>query len=448
MLNRSKTLFAVILVSGLFAVPLAAQVSSATILGTVNDSSGAAIADASVQVKNVGTGITQTTASNAQGRFTVPDLGIGDYEVQASKDGFSTVVHKGITLTVGSQNVVDFSLPVGQTQQTVTVEGAVTQVETTNATVGALVDQNQMREVPLNGRNFEQLIQLAPGVQNYYAGSVGLNVRQGKDAAISIAGGRPEGTALLMDDQSVENFYNRGIGSITGTSLGVEAIGEFQTLTNTYGAQFGGNGAVMNSVTRSGTNAFHGSGYEFLRNSDLDARNFTDPSSVPEFRRNQFGGTIGGPVKKDKAFFFFNYEGIRFVQGFSQTATVPLARTSTATNPATAGAINAVLALFPQPTFNINNSAGTGQATVVKNQPADENYYLGRVDYNLSEKDSFFGRYFMDLQDTVYPYIGGNVGLWPEVDKGANQFFNMEERHIFSPTVINVVRASFSRTNV
>src|SRR5260370_38792569 len=132
-----------------------------------------------------------------------------------------------------------------------------------------------------------------------------------------------------MDDQNLTNFYNRGFGCITGSSLGVEAIGEFQPLTNTYGAQFGGNGAAMNAVTRSGTNSFHGSLYEFLRNSALDARNFTDPSEVPEFRRNQFGGSIGGPVKNDKAFFFFNYEGIRLVQGFSQIATVPLARTST-----------------------------------------------------------------------------------------------------------------------
>jgi len=207
---------------------LAAQATTATILGAVTDSSGAIIAGATLQVRNVETGRAQSTQSDAQGRFNVPDLAVGNYEVQASRDGFSTVVHKGIALTVGSQNVVDFSLPVGQTQQTVTVEGAVTQVETTNSTVGALVDQNQMRELPLNGRNFEQLIQLAPGVQNYYAGSVGLIVRQGKDAAISIAGGRPEGTALLMDDQSLETFYNRGLGSITGTSLGVEAIGEFQ----------------------------------------------------------------------------------------------------------------------------------------------------------------------------------------------------------------------------
>ena len=163
----------------------------------------------------------------------------------------------------------------------------------------------------------------------------------------------------------------------------------------------------------SGTNSFHGSLYEFLRNSAMDARNFTDPSTVPEFRRNQYGGTIGGPVKKDKAFFFFNYEGIRFVQGFSQTVTVPLARTSTSTNPATAAAVNAVLALYPVPAFNINTTAGTGQATVVKNQTAHENYYLGRFDYNLSEKDSFFARYFIDQQNALYPFNGSGLGLEP-----------------------------------
>ena len=427
---------------------LAAQGGTATVLGTVTDTSGATVGGAVVQVKNLGTSQAQSIVTDAQGRYTVPDLGVGAYEARASKDGFATVVNKGITLTVGSQSVVDFSLPVGQTQQTVTVEGAVTQVETTNSAVGSLVDQAQMRELPLNGRNFEQLIQLAPGVQNYYAGTTGLNMREGRDAAVSIAGGRPEGQALLMDDQNLESFYNRGLGSITGTSLGVEAIGEFQTLTNTYGAQFGGSGAVMNAVTKSGTNSFHGSLYEFLRNSAMDARNFTDPSAVPEFRRNQYGGTLGGPVKKDKAFFFFNYEGIRFVQGFSQTVTVPLVRTSTATNPATAAAVNAVLALYPQPAFNINTAAGTGQATVVKSQTAHENYVLGRLDYNLSEKDSVFGRYFIDLQNAVYPFAGGNVGLWPELDVGSNQFLNIEERHIFSPTVINIVRASFSRTNV
>ena len=180
-------------------------------------------------------------------------------------------------------------------------------------------------------------------------------MREGRDPAISVAGSRPEGQFYLMDDQNLETFYNRGLGSITGTSLGVDAIGEFQMLTNTYGAQFGGSGAVMNAVSKSGTNDFHGSLFWFLRNSDMDARNFNDGSSVPEFRRNQYGGTIGGPVKKDKVFFFANYEGIQYVQGVSSTVTVPLTRTSTSTNPTAAAAVNAALALYPQPTFNINS---------------------------------------------------------------------------------------------
>jgi hypothetical protein len=447
-------------------VRLSAQGTTATILGTVTDATGAAVPDAAVQVKNVGTGQTQSIQSDAQGRYRVADLIVGDYEVQAAKAGFSTALHKGITLTVGSQNVVDFALSVGQTQQTVTVEGAVTQVETTNSAVGALVSQTQMRELPLNGRNFESLIQMAPGVQNYYAGSAavgtgtGANMREGRDASISVAGGRPEGTALLMDDQSLETFYNRGLGSITGSSLGVDAIGEFQTLTNTYGAQYGGNGAVMNAVSKSGTNSFHGSAYEFLRNSAMDARNFTDGPSVPAFRKNQYGGTLGGPLKKDKLFFFGNYEGIRFSQGFTQLVTVPsnplcpttCRLTSTATNPQTAAAVNAVLALYPLPTTNFalvpgSTTVGTGQTNVVASQVAHENYFLGRGDYNISDKDSFFARYFIDLQTALYPFGGTALGLEPENENGANQFFTMEERHIFSPTVVNVAHASYSRTN-
>ena len=428
----------------------AAQGTTATITGTVTDSTGAAIGGAAVQVKNVGTGLAQSTQSDAQGRFLVPDLIVGDYEVQASKAGFSTLLHKGITLTVGSQNVVDFSLAVGQTQQTVTVEGQVTQVETTSSTVSSLVSQSQMRDLPLNGRNFESLIQSAPGVQNYYAGSAGTNMREGRDASISVAGGRPEGQALLMDDQSLQTWYNRGLGSITGSSLGVDAIGEFQTLTNTYSAQYGGAGAVMNAVSKSGTNNFHGSGYEFLRNSYFDARNFTDPTTIPAYRQNQYGGTLGGPLKKDKLFFFVNYEGIRKFQGQSQTVTVPdlSHRTSTATNPQTFAAINAVAALYRVPTFNFNPGAGSGEATGGAALKAPDNDVRGRGDYNLSDKDSLFARYFDDLQDAIYPFSGTNLGLQPELENGGNQFFNLEERHIFSPTVVNVLRGSFSRTNV
>lgn len=181
---RSAAVLGFFVCSGIGVIHLGAQGTTATILGTVSDATGAVVAGAMVQVRNTGTGATQSIQSDPQGRYRVPDLQVGEYEVQVSKGGFSTMVHKGIRLTVGSENVVDFALAVGQTQQTVTVEGEVTQVETTNATVGSLVDQAQMRELPLNGRDFEQLIQLAPGVQNYYAGnqvvngSTGANMRE------------------------------------------------------------------------------------------------------------------------------------------------------------------------------------------------------------------------------------------------------------------------------
>jgi len=242
-------LAAVLAFSGFGVVNLYGQGASATILGTVTDMSGATVPDAAVQVRNVGTGTTQSVSTNAQGRFTVPDLGIGDYEVQASKMGFSTVVRKGVNLTVGSQTVVDFALPVGQQSQTVTVETQVSQVEVASASLGTLIGGQQMSNLPINGRNFESLIMLAPGVQT--VNTMAPNARQGRANTFSAAGARPEGFVLLMDDEAIENFFRRGMGTITGSSLGMEAMAEFQTLTNTYGAQFGGNGAVMKAVVES-----------------------------------------------------------------------------------------------------------------------------------------------------------------------------------------------------
>ncbi len=350
---------------GLGVVRLAAQGATATMLGTVTDASGAAVPDAMVQVKNVATGIAQSATSDAQGRFRLPDLGVGDYEVQASKMGFQTSVHRGITLAVGSQTVVDFSLQVGQQQQTVTVEGQVSAVETTNAAIGVYTSEQQMRELPLNGRNFEQLIQLAPGVTTV---TWSTNPLQGRGAQYSVAGGRPEGQAILLDDENLQSYFNNGMSSVTGSSLGVEAIGEFQTLTNAYGAQFGGNGAVINAVTKSGTNSFHGSAFDFLRNSALDDRNFfSASSSPPAYRRNQFGGSLGGPVKKDKAFFFVDYEGIRSLFEEEKVATVPNCAAGfatgtcaiTATNPATATAIANTLAIYPKPTSLIGGGLGS-----------------------------------------------------------------------------------------
>lgn len=451
---KNKFAFTAMLMIGIVAGVnrVEAQGTTATVLGTVTDSSGATIPEAMVQVKNAGTGVAQSVAADAQGRYRVPDLSVGDYEVQATKAGFSTVVHKGITLTVGAQAVVDLTMPVGQQQQTVTVEGQASVVETTNAAIGTSTSEQQMRELPLNGRNFEQLIQLAPGVATV---NFSTNAMQGRAAQYSVAGSRPEGQAIMLDDENLQSFWNNGISSITGSSLGVEAIAEFQTLTNAYSAQFGGNGSVINAVSRSGTNAFHGSAFDFIRNSDLDARDFflRTRSSPPPFRRNQYGGSVGGPVVKDKAFFFVDYEGIRqYLQQFG-VATVPncpSACTPTATNPITAAAIVNTLALYPKPTNLL--SPTLGQATTFGNQVVHEDYVLTRFDYTFSSSDSIFARYFADNANQNSPFAGAGIAVgggplpyWPSTDKSLSQYTTVEERHIFTPTIVNLAKISYSR---
>ncbi len=410
--------------SGLDPANLKGQGATATISGRVTDMSSAAVAAADVQVKNTATGGVQSTVSDEQGRYTLADLPVGDYDIHVSKNGFSNMVRTGVTLTVGAQSVLDFSLQVGQQLETITVEAQPSQVDTSNSAVGTLTDEKQMSGLPLNGRNFEQLIQLSAGVNTLQGNSFVASGFQGRAPEYSIAGSRPEGQAILLDDENLQNFWNKGMGSVMGSSLGVEAIGEFQTLTNTYSSQFGGNGGVINAVSKTGSNNFHGSLYEFFRNSDLDARQFIDPATIPALRQNQFGGTLGGPIKKDKMFFFVNYEGIRLVQGETRIAQVPGCNLNpancipTASNPAAAQAIVNTLGAWPSATTVVH---GQPEALSVANENASENYILGRFDYNVSSTDSIFARYISDKANYVEPFGGGGFGggpvpFWPEQD--------------------------------
>ncbi|MBV9503733.1 MAG: TonB-dependent receptor, partial [Acidobacteriia bacterium] len=373
---------------------------------------------------------------------------------------------------IGSQLVVDFSLPVGQSQQTVTVQGDVSVVDTQSTAVGALVESRQMRDLPLNGRNFTQLLTLAPGVTQIPLNAPGgSSTFYGNGQKYSIAGSRPSGQAYLLDDQDMTNFWNNGPGAGgLGTALGVEAIAEFQTLINTYSSQFGGNGAVINASSRPGTNSFHGSGYEFLRNSALESRNFFDvQSGAPPYHQNQFGGSGGGPVKKDRIFFFANYEGLRKSQVTSSIVTVPDAcahqflttvsagvcggpvpqnNTPFATNPNVQQAIRNTMALWPLPNYNAELfTAGapseTGQAVVLDPLIGHENYVLGRIDYNISAKDTLFVRYVLDYAQRNFTT---GIPYWPELDTTRDHFVTVEERRILSPNVANAIHIGFSRT--
>jgi hypothetical protein len=478
---------AVLFLAASSVAPLAAQVNKATITGTVTDRSGAAVAGANVQAKNIATGITQATTTDSQGRYRIPDLAIGEYEVQASKSGFETVVRKGITLTIGGLPVIDFSLSPGQTTTTVVVEAEVPQVDTQSAGMGTLIAMDQVRDLPLEGRNYESLISLAPGVLSI-AANAGVTgaAFYGQQTNYSASGGRPEGQAFLLDNTDISNFWNHAVGaSGTGSALGVEAIQELVLLTNTYGAEYGGNGVVMNAATRSGTNNWHGSTYEFFRNSALDAHDFFDlpGTKKPSFRLNQFGASLGGPIHKDKAFFFFNYEGVRESLGqtfnfnvpepYVSNGYLPCPTSSPCPNakpvppgnpppPATCGANpcyyqgfsspreQQILAFFPAANANALDSGGFATATGSGNQITNENFFLGRVDYHFSPSDSLFGRYVHDKASRVNPAPIPNTAvpnIWMTDNGTVNQYFTMEERHMFSSTLLNLARFTFVRTN-
>jgi len=448
-------------------------VATATISGTGTDSSGGALVGAKMVATNAETSASQSSVSDAQGRYKIPDLPIGTYGVQASLTGFETVARKGITLTVGAQIVLDFSLPVGKVSEVVNVEGEVSQVETQTAAVSSLVSPEQLHDLPLNGRNFEQLISLSPGVSVVPQVTAGVltSAWYGNENNYSVSGSRPVGESFLLDNTDVSDFFNHGTGSaVAGTSLGVDAIAEFQVLTNTYSAQFGGTGAAINEVSRGGTNTFHGSAYEFFRNNALDSAGYFDASSAPPYRRNQFGGNIGGPIKKDKLFFFVNYEGLRSSLGTTNNVNVPepyvlngqvcavpnlqktdpnitLCPALTTVVASVPAAQAAILALYPAAPAGSLDQGNYAQVPEVGSLVSSENYVLGRMDYTFSSTDSLFGRYVSDRVNQVNPFAGSLLPLWPDDEITRNQYFTLEEKHIFSPTLLNLLRGSVVRTH-
>jgi Carboxypeptidase regulatory-like domain/TonB-dependent Receptor Plug Domain len=458
---------ALALVVGIFpSARLTAQVGTGTISGVVTDSSGAVLPGATLTITNSETGVVTSVTANDQGHYIAPDLIVGNYELKGGKKGFQTQVFKQIRLTVGADVVVDCKLPVGQETTTITVESDVSQVDTTTSEISAQIGRDQMANLPLNGRNFEQLILLAPGVQSVTTGT--QNSFYGRAPSYSIAGSRPEGQELLLDGATIQGFWGHGAGnSIIGTSLGVEGIGEFQILTNSYSARFGGSGSVLNATTRSGTNALHGSLYDFLRNSVFDSRNYFNQTPLPQdpFRQNQFGGTLGGPIVKDKMFFFGNYEGIRRLLGETVIGFVPNDNTrqgivpcsyapdltcnpnGTATVPVNS-ASQAILNLYPA----VSPSAGipgtpAASVTLSGTQPANEDYVNVRWDYHLSERDSVFARYIIDNGSLTEPFASA-LGLYPEQSLGRNQYLTLGYTKVISSALVNDARFSFVRTNM
>lgn len=448
----------------LFTAMAMAQVTSGTISGTVADSTGAVIPGATVRLKNVETGIERTATTDSGGRYRVAELHLGNYEITAEQSGFQTVARSGVTLTVAREAVVDFVLQVGAVTEQVTVTGEAPLVNTANSTVATLVDQGEMRDMPLNGRSFDNLTAIQPGVVSSLPLLSGITqavyIGGGTGARHSIGGTKPQQSTYLLDGMEITTpSEGMPVNSVLGQQLGVDGIREFSVLESNFGAQFGrAAGGVVNAVTQSGTNSFHGTLFEFLRNQVLDAREYFNALPEPHtpLKRNQFGASLGGPIQKDRTFFFLNYEGVRQAAGdaFLGSSYTPQTRTGNVTN--AQGQVAEVLPVDPNivPLMNLlpvpngrflNN--GVAQFFSVFPWNAHEHYGIARVDRQLSGRDSLFGRVTLDRSDFT-------DNLDPLFPKGFYDFqvggyivAAISETRAITPSVLNAARIGYTRRN-
>jgi hypothetical protein len=460
--------FAVLLV---FVLPawVSAQVVGATISGTVVDSSGAKMPGVDIVIANVGTGISTNTITKAEGMFGAPNLQPGNYEITASAKGFSTLVRKGITLNVGQELVLNLTLQVGSLNEQVTVTAEAPTVNLANSTISGVVNEHTVVELPLNGRSWTDLAALQPGVhqsQNQPPINAGDRVKRGLGLELTISGARPQQNNYLLDGVNINDYANAGPGSVLGGNLGTDAVAEFSVLTTNYSTEYGRtSGGIITATTKSGTNQFHGSAYEFIRNSALDAASFIDNANgnpKPPFRRNQYGASAGGPIQKDKTFIFGDYEGVTqglgtttvsnvltsdarngFINGCTPT-TVPSCQLSVDANATRFLATN----LVPLPNVNVSSIApgsNTGQFAFAAFQKTQEHFFIIRADHTFSAKDRIFSTYLFDKASQNEPDQYKSVLISNPMFR---QMIAIEETHVFSSSLVNSFRVGFNRDNV
>jgi hypothetical protein len=456
MLHRVAVSALVILAVTIAASPANGQVSGATLSGTITDPSGAAIGGAKISIANKATGVNRDVTTDAAGFYSAPNLLPGLYDVTASASGFSTAKQAGVTLTVGAQQTLNLPLKIGEASQTVEVTGAALLVQLGSSTISSEVDSKQILEIPLNGRDWASLATLSPGVNAvnvqmpFETGARRGN--RGFGAQLTISGGKPSQNNYRLDGLSINDYAQGGPGSVLGVNLGVDAIAEFSVITGNYSAEYGRtSGGIVNAISKSGTNAFHGDIYEFLRNQKLDANDFFTNSvggAKPVYRRNQFGAAVGGPIRRDRTFFFFDYEGVR------QTQALPSGNSRVPSDNArlghlVSGNINVdplaakYLALFPHSNGRVTGDVG--RFIFPLTGVIQEDYYTARGDHKISDKDSLFMTYTYDKTPDTNPDAFNNV---LDVSKTTRHIAALEENHIFSPTLVNSARLGFNRSAV
>ena len=451
----------------LLVAPSGIAQASSSLSGQVTDPSGAAVPGASIVVRNVNTGATRTTVTNFAGRYQVFSLPVGDYELTVRRRGFTREIRTGIQLAVGEDGAANVRLRVGSVRQQVTVRADAAVVSLTTADISGLVGEQQVRDLPLNGRSYDELLTLNPGIVNFTpekTGGIGVsNSTVGNNFAVS--GNRPQQNLFLLNGieftGAAENNFQPG-----GTSeelLGVDAVREFNVLRDTYGAEYGKrSGAQVLIVTQNGTNQLHGSAYEYLRNSAFDARNYFDNGPAPPFQRNQFGIALGGPLQRNKTFLFGNYEGFR--QHLHQTGLdlvpdsearsgyLPCKLVTPAPNPCPASgyayvgvapSVAPLLALWPTQTPGAPDFGGIAEAFNSPLQIIRDDFGTARLDRGFSPTDTLTGVYTVDDSDDVTPT---STNLYStDLENLREQVVSLGETHVFSPRFLNIARVGFSR---
>jgi hypothetical protein len=435
-----------------------AQTTSA-ITGTIQDQRSAVIVGAKVTARNLETNLTRSTVTDGAGRYTFPEMRVGQYEVRAEQTGFKANT-RAVTLTVGVTEVINLTLEV-TVAASVEIVDATPLVNTTSAELSYLVGERAIRELPLNGRNYTDLALLQPGVTAFPLRDGGSVVAHG--LGMTINGQDIRSNVYLLDGTLLNDFTNGPAGSAASTALGAEMIREFRVEANSYSAEFGRNsGGQINAVSKSGANRFNGSLYHFLRNDNLDARNFFDrePVGKPEFKRNQFGGTGGGPIKEDKTFFFAGAEFLRERLGRTISTVVPdaKARQGIITTRNAAGqlvdttvgvnaAVKPYLDQFPLPNgASLNGGVGNLAEYFFRfGQRLDQEYAQGRIDHKLTDHQQVFARYTFDNAEQFLPT---DFPQFPRSFLSRNQFATIEHTWVLSPRTINTARFGFSRTRI
>jgi hypothetical protein len=437
-----------------------AQIVGGTISGTVHDPTGAAVAGASVTVRQTETGAIRSITTDSEGRFFAPSVPVGPYTVTIILQGFEQQEQKGITLSIGQSLQLSFVLGVERVQQSVEVDANSVAVNTSTQSISGVVDERQVKELPLNGRSYDGLLTLNPATVNYTSQRAGGQGTSNSSVGnmFSVSGRRPQDNLFLLNgiEYTGASLTNVTPGGTSGQLLGVDAVREFNVMTDTYGANYGKRaGGQVSIVTTSGTNELHGTLFEFVRNSALDARNYFDQASIAPFQRNQFGGSLGGPLAKNKVMLFGNYEGFRQAWGLSDVTLVPDEQARQGYLPDSTGteqyvgidpSVAPLMALWPKqngPELLTNgNPSGIAESFSNPKQHIREDFGTTRMDYNISQKDLLFGVYTIDDSSADSP----SQNPFSRVDESMRaQVASVQEQHVFTASLLNTARFGFSR---